>query len=109
MENHGQTLRVIIHDKDRNLTIACTSKYAEQENDNEKWYLYQYVSKTRRKKFCRKFFFLQIFCKLKLLEVQFHETRYFYGLHFIWKTSWKHLERKKKMKAYRKTYKSTSQ
>ena len=35
MEHHGQTLRVITYDEDGNLTIARTSKYTEEENDNE--------------------------------------------------------------------------
>ena len=37
MEHHGQTLRVTTCDQDRNLTIARTPKYTEEENDNEKW------------------------------------------------------------------------
>ena len=57
MEHHGQTLRVITYDQDRNLTIARTPKYTEEENDNEKWCLCEYVSRTRCKKYCRKIFF----------------------------------------------------
>ena len=45
-----------MYDKDRNPTNACTSKYPEQENNNEKWYLYEYISKKRCKKYCRDFF-----------------------------------------------------
>ena len=43
MDKH---LRVITYDEDRDLTIARTSKYTEEENDNEKWHLYEYASKT---------------------------------------------------------------
>ena len=56
VENYGQKMRVFMYDKDRNPINACTSKYPEQENNNEKWYLYEYISKKRCKKYCRDFF-----------------------------------------------------
>ena len=68
MEHHGQTLRVITYDEDRNVTIGRTSKYTEEENDNEKGYIYEYVTRTRCKNYCRKiFFYVQRFCEDKLL------------------------------------------
>ena len=54
MDHYGQTLRVITYDEDRNLTIACTSKYSEEENDIEKSYLCKYVSRTQCKNYYRK-------------------------------------------------------
>lgn len=54
MEHYGQTLRVITYDKDRNLAIARTSKYSEEENDIEKKYLCKYVRRTQCKNYYRK-------------------------------------------------------
>ena len=49
MKHHGETMRVSTYGEDRNLTTRHTSKFTQEENDNEKWYLYEYVTRTQCK------------------------------------------------------------
>ena len=107
MDHHGQTLGVTRLDKDWNLTITITSKYIEEENDDEKWYLYKYVSRRWCKKYCQKTFFCTEILRRQIVTGTVSSNLIFLCTRFHLENLMEKLRKKKNIKAHRKTYKST--
>ena len=56
MSHHGQALRQI--SLDENGEIVVRRKFTEDDHEDGCFYLYEYVSKTKGKKYCRRIYFL---------------------------------------------------
>ena len=56
MTHHGQVLRQVYRDKRDNIVVR--RRFAEEDHEEGYIYVYEYVSKTKCKKFCRRLYTL---------------------------------------------------